>query len=164
MQVSVHVAPSARVAVQPDPAAPFDIGPDASQELPLHTAVSVRVPAVHDLVPERVYPVLQVGVHDEPSASVEVQPGPGAPFAIGPLGSHGTRAVHSFGGPAVDSVSSRRSKAASHALACVNMSPYTVNDAVFQPVMSWLNDQAPSNMYPMSVTCEVSHAEMSALN
>ena len=82
--------------------------------------------------------MLHVGVHVEPSASVEVQPGPGAPFAIGPLGSHGTRAVHSFGGPAVDSVSSRRSKAASHALACVNMSPYTVNDAVFQPVMSWL--------------------------
>ena len=64
--------------------------PEASQELPLHTDVSVRVPALQDLVPERVYPLLQVGVHDDPCASVEVQPDPAAPFDIAPDASHGS--------------------------------------------------------------------------
>ena len=54
LQVGVHVAPSASVAVQLGPAAPFDIAPDASHGSGLHTAVAVSVPAVHDLVPERV--------------------------------------------------------------------------------------------------------------
>ena len=53
--------------------APFVGAVDASHELPLHTAVSVRVPALHDLVPERVYPVLHDGVHAAPCARVEVQ-------------------------------------------------------------------------------------------
>ena len=54
MQVGVHDDPCASVEVQPDPAAPFDIAPDASHGSGLHTTVSVRAPAVHDLVPERV--------------------------------------------------------------------------------------------------------------
>lgn len=54
MQVGVHDDPCASVEVQSDPAAPFDIAPDASHRSGLHTAVSVSVPAVHDLVPERV--------------------------------------------------------------------------------------------------------------
>ena len=54
LQVGVHVAPSASVAVQLGPEAPFDIAPDASHGSGLHAAVSVSVPAVHDLVPERV--------------------------------------------------------------------------------------------------------------
>ena len=33
----------------------------------------VSVPALHDDVPDTVYPELQVGVHDEPCARVEVQ-------------------------------------------------------------------------------------------
>ena len=32
----------------------------------MHTAVSVRVPAAHDLDPDKLYPVLHVGVHDVP--------------------------------------------------------------------------------------------------
>ena len=54
LQVGVHVAPSASVAVQLGPEAPFDIAIDASHGSGLHTAESVSVPAVHDLVPERV--------------------------------------------------------------------------------------------------------------
>ena len=45
------------------------MAPDASQESPLHTAVSVRVLPLHDLVPDRVYPESQVGVHVDPLAS-----------------------------------------------------------------------------------------------
>ena len=84
----MHDAPCARVDEQADPGAPLAIAPDASHELPLHTAVSVRVPALHDLCPDKVYPVLHVGEHVAPSARVEVQPGPGAPLAMAPDASH----------------------------------------------------------------------------
>jgi hypothetical protein len=55
LQVGVHVAPSARVEEQSF-RAPLVMAPDASQELPLplHTAVSARVPALHDLDPDKV--------------------------------------------------------------------------------------------------------------
>ena len=59
------------------------------QSLPLHTAVLVRVPALHDLVPDKVYPSLHDGVQDDPCARVEVQPEPGAPLAMTPAASHG---------------------------------------------------------------------------
>ena len=70
------------------------MAPDASHELPLHTAVSVRVPALHDLVPDRVYPESQVGAHVVPSARVEVHPEPGAPLAIAPDASQGLARVY----------------------------------------------------------------------
>ena len=54
MQAGLHVVPLARVEVHPEPGAPFVMAPDASHEMTLHTAVSVRVPAVHDLDPDRV--------------------------------------------------------------------------------------------------------------
>ena len=54
MHVGVHVAPSARIEVQPGPGSPSVMAPDASHGSGLHTAVSVRVPLEHDLVPERV--------------------------------------------------------------------------------------------------------------
>ena len=69
MHVGVHDAPCASVEVQSF-RAPLATAVDASQELPLHTAVSVRIPAAHDLVPDRVYPVLHVGAHVEPLARV----------------------------------------------------------------------------------------------
>ena len=53
LHVGVHAAPCASVEVQ-SLRAPLEMVPDASQELPLHTAVSVRVPLEHDLAPERV--------------------------------------------------------------------------------------------------------------
>jgi hypothetical protein len=53
LHVGVHVAPLARVEVQSF-RAPLVMALDASQESPPHTAVSARVPAMHDLVPERV--------------------------------------------------------------------------------------------------------------
>ena len=89
LHVGVHDAPCASVEVQSF-RAPLATAVDASQELPLHTDVSVRVPALQDLVPEMVYPLLQVGVHDDPCASVEVQPDPAAPFDIAPDASHGS--------------------------------------------------------------------------
>ena len=89
LHVGVHDAPCARVEVQSF-RAPLATAPEASQELPLHTAVSVSVPLEHDLDPDKVYPLLQDGVHDDPSASVEVQPDPAAPFDIAPDASHGS--------------------------------------------------------------------------
>ena len=56
-------------------------------ELLVQTAVSVRVPLLHDLPPDRVYPLSQVGVHVAPSARVEVQ-SPLAPFEGAPDASH----------------------------------------------------------------------------
>ena len=53
LHVGLHDAPCARVELQSF-RAPLAMAADASHELPLHTAVSVRVPAVHDLIPERV--------------------------------------------------------------------------------------------------------------
>ena len=53
LHVGVHDAPCVRVDVQSF-RSPLATAPEASQELPLHTAVSVRVPLEHDLVPERV--------------------------------------------------------------------------------------------------------------
>ena len=62
---------------------------EAAQSLGLHTVVSLRVPTLHDLCPDKVYPVLQFGVHDDPCARVEVQPGPAAPLEMAPDASHG---------------------------------------------------------------------------
>jgi hypothetical protein len=76
--------------------------------LALHMALSVRVPALHDLVPERVYPESQVGLHDVPCASVEVHPEPGAPFVMAPDASHkgaSTRVLSSIEDPPESAVS-----------------------------------------------------------
>ena len=48
----------------------------------LHTAVSLRSPALHDLCPDKVYPVLQVGEQEDPCARIEVQAEPGAPLEM----------------------------------------------------------------------------------
>ena len=53
LQVGLHVVPVARVEVHSEPGAPLAMAPDASHGLGLHTAVSLRVPSVHDLVPDR---------------------------------------------------------------------------------------------------------------
>ena len=74
----------------------------------MQTAVSARVPALHDLVPERVYPESQVGLHDVPCASVEVHPEPGAPFVMAPDASHkgaSTRVLSSIEDPPESAVS-----------------------------------------------------------
>ena len=83
--------------------------------------MSVRAPERSQyLLPERPYPALQAGLHVVPLARVEVQPGPGEPFAIGPPALH-VVGDHALGGPSVESVPSMRLKAASHAVAPVNM-------------------------------------------
>ena len=58
------------------------------QSLGLHTAVSLRVPVLHDLCPDKVYPVLQVGEQEDPCARIEVQPGPAAPLEMESDASH----------------------------------------------------------------------------
>ena len=73
MHVGWHVEPLARELVHV-PTAPFVGAVDASHVgVAVQATVLVRVPLLHDLEPERVYPVLQVGVHDEPLARVDVQ-------------------------------------------------------------------------------------------
>jgi hypothetical protein len=67
----------------------------------LQTAVSVRVPLEHDLDPDKVYPLLQVGVHVAPSARVEVHPEPGAPLVMAPDASHEGALPHFSTRPAV---------------------------------------------------------------
>ena len=53
MHVGVHAVPSASVEVQSF-RTPLVMALDASHGSGLHTAVSVKVPAEHDLDPERV--------------------------------------------------------------------------------------------------------------
>ena len=72
LHVGVHELPLARLAVH-GVANPFVGATDASHGLALHTAVLVvSVPAVHVLVPDTVYPLLHVGVHELPLARLAV--------------------------------------------------------------------------------------------
>jgi hypothetical protein len=57
----------------------------------LQTAVSVRVPVLQDLCPDKVYPVLHVGVQEDPCARVEEQAEPGAPLEMAPDAWHRMR-------------------------------------------------------------------------
>lgn len=59
---------------------PFDVGGGFAA----HVAVSVSVPALHDLVPDKVWPASQVGVQDEPLARAAVQAEPGEPLVMAP--------------------------------------------------------------------------------
>ena len=99
LHVGVHAVPSASVEVQSF-RTPLVMALDASHESPLHTAVSVKVPSLHDLVPDRVYPASQVGVHDEPLARVE-EHSPGAPLVMAPDASHEDGIPHFSIRPAV---------------------------------------------------------------
>eukprot|EP01045_Picozoa_sp_COSAG04_P054315 COSAG04_NODE_24204_length_325_cov_0.991150_1_plen_76_part_10 len=58
---------------------PFTGAVEASHEFGLHVA-AVSTPFMHDVLPDTVYPDLQVGEQVEPEASVAVQV-PLAPFA-----------------------------------------------------------------------------------
>ena len=53
-----------------------------------HLVVSVRMPALHDICPDKVYPALHVGVHDAPCARAELQ-SPTPPFVGAADASHG---------------------------------------------------------------------------
>ena len=69
------------------PTPPFAGGVEASQAFAVHVA-AVSVPALHELVPDRVYPVVHVGWHVDPLARVLVQ-SPTLPFAGAVDASHG---------------------------------------------------------------------------
>ena len=64
----------------------------ALQLLGSHVADDVKIPREHDVCPESLYPLLHVGVHVEPLASVDVQsptlPLSGGVDALQLLGKH----------------------------------------------------------------------------
>ena len=78
LHVGWHVDPLAREFVQ-SPTAPFEGAVDASHGFAEHVA-AVSVPALHDDVPDAVYPELHVGWHVDPVARDPVQ-SPAPPFA-----------------------------------------------------------------------------------
>ena len=59
-----HVVPLARVLVQ-SPTPPFAGAVDSSHGFGEHVA-AVKIPVVHELVPDTVYPELHVGWHVDP--------------------------------------------------------------------------------------------------
>ena len=80
LHVGWHVDPLARVLVQ-SPTPPFVGGVDASHGFGEHVA-AVKVPALHELVPDTVYPELHVGWHVDPCRSADEQ-SPTPPFRGG---------------------------------------------------------------------------------
>ena len=96
--VGWHVDPLARELVQ-SPTPPFVGAADASQAFAEHVA-AVSVPALHELVPDTVYPESHVGWHVDPLARLIVQ-SPTPPFVGAADASHGL-------GPHVAAVSDPR--------------------------------------------------------
>ena len=89
LQVGVQELPLARLDVH-GVATPFVGAADASHGSALQTAVSVvSVPALHILVPDTVYPLLHVGVHELPLVRVDVH-GVATPFVGAADASHGS--------------------------------------------------------------------------
>ena len=70
LHVGVHELPLARLDVH-GLASPFAGAVDASHGLGLHANVSVYLPYEHDLLPDAVYPLLHVGVHEAPLTRLE---------------------------------------------------------------------------------------------
>ena len=121
LHVGWHVDPLAIELVQ-SPKAPFVGAAYASQGFAEHVA-AVSVPALHEDVPDTVYPALHVGWHDEPIPRELVQP-PTPPFDGGAEASHGGGdgiRYHALGGPLVDEIPSKRAYDASHADAEANI-------------------------------------------
>ena len=86
LHVGVHDEPLARLDrhVPREPS----VGAVTAHALGLHTAESVvSVPAAHVLVPDTVYPLLHVGVHELPLARLAVH-GPASPFVGAADASH----------------------------------------------------------------------------
>jgi hypothetical protein len=84
--VGWHVDPLPRELVQ-SPAPPFVGGAEASHGFTEHVA-AVSVPALHEDVPDTVYPELHVGWHVDPLAR-ELEQSPAPPFAGAEDASHG---------------------------------------------------------------------------
>jgi hypothetical protein len=88
LHVGVHPLPLARLDVH-GVAIPFVIAAAALHGLGLQTAVFVvNVPVVHVLVPDTLYPLLHVGVHELPLARLDVH-GVATPFVSPADASHG---------------------------------------------------------------------------
>lgn len=91
--VGWHVEPLARELVQ-SPAPPFVGGAEASQKFAEHVA-AVRVPSLHEDVPDTVYPELHVGVQNAPCVRELVQ-SPTPPFVGAAEASQGSGVQLSF--------------------------------------------------------------------
>jgi hypothetical protein len=87
LHVGVHELPLARLAVH-GVASPNVGAADASHALALHTTLSESMPAAQVLVPDNVYPLLHVGMHDIPPSTVEVHV-PMPPFVGATTFTHG---------------------------------------------------------------------------
>ena len=87
LHVGVHELPLARLAVH-GVASPNVGAADASHGLALHTTLSESMPAAQVLVPDNVYPLLHVGMHDFPPSTVEVHV-PMPPFVGATTFKHG---------------------------------------------------------------------------
>ena len=136
--VGWHIDPLASESVQL-PTPPFVGGVDASQGSAEHVA-AVSVPALHEDVPDTVYPELHVGWHVDPLASESVQ-SPAVPFVGGVDASH-TR-IHALGGPSVDdSAPSDRAYDFNHAVASRNIFSVKITELVSHPEMLALNADA----------------------
>ena len=87
LHVGVHVLPLARLDVQV-PSAPF-AGAVTAHGLALHVALPDTLPREQENVPvpDIVYPLLHVGVHELPLARLAVQ-SPSAPFVVAAVASH----------------------------------------------------------------------------
>ena len=95
--MGVHDEPLAKELVQ-SPTPPFVGAADASHGLGEQVA-AIRFPAVHELVPETVYPESHVGWQVDPLASVSVQV-PTAPLTMRTLASHASSLrTQAVGGP-----------------------------------------------------------------
>ena len=86
LHVGWHVNPLPREFVQ-SPASPFVGGAEASHGFTEHVA-AVSVPALHEDVPDTVYPELHVGWHVDPLAR-ELEQSPTPPFVMAAEASHG---------------------------------------------------------------------------
>ena len=114
-----------------------------------HTAVSVSVPALHDLDPDSEYPALHVGEQLDPLASELVQPPP-PPF-VG-----GADALHGF----AEHVAAASVPSSSHTYSPTTVYPSVHVGEHFDPISS---DPVHSNCIPVLAVIVHAHLVMSPL-
>jgi hypothetical protein len=159
LHVGRHVDPLARELVQ-SPTPPFVGASETSQGFAEHVA-AVNDPALHDDVPDTVYPELHVGRHVDPLARELVQ-SPTPPFVRASETSQGFP-VQLLGGPSTDAPL-LWVYLWNHAEVPENMLLVDAEGFVDQPVMSAAKLRAFVNIAFISKTCPTFQSDMSALN
>jgi hypothetical protein len=89
LQEGVHELPLRRVDEHPPQ--PPSAGVVTVHGLGLHSKLSLKVPYEHALLPDAVYPLLHVGVHEAPLSKLDVHV-PAPPFVGAAAASHGSPA------------------------------------------------------------------------